>query len=96
MMRKIIVVVLALVFLVSPIAMSVARAEKSAGAAVVLSAVMPGTGEWYNNGWQGSFPFGECIVGYVCFCFQLSSIMDAANGNTDMGMRYDFWTAPIK
>jgi hypothetical protein len=89
-------VVLALVFLVSPIAMSVANAEKNTGAAAVLSSVMPGTGEWYNNGWQGSFPFGECIVGYICFFFQLSSVMDAANGNTDTGMRFNFWSAPIK
>lgn len=95
-MRKTMAVVLALVFLVSPIAMSVANAEKNTGAAAVLSSVMPGTGEWYNNGWQGSFPFGECIVGYICFFFQLSSVMDAANGNTDTGMRFNFWSAPIK
>jgi hypothetical protein len=95
-MRKIIAIVLALAFLVSPIAMNVAQAEKDPAAAAILSAVMTGTGEWYNNGWQGSFPWAECVVGYICFCFKLTSIMDAANGNTDMGMRYDFWTAPIK
>lgn len=96
-MRKFMAVVLALVFLVSPIAASVAQAEKDAGAAALLSAAMPGTGEWYNSGWQGSFPWGECVVGYICFCFQLSSVLDAANGNTDVSaMRFDFWTAPAK
>jgi hypothetical protein len=96
-MRKIIALVLAVAFLVSPIAMSVAKAEKNTGAATVLSAVMPGTGEWYNNGWQGGFPWGECVVGYICFCFKLTSMMDAANGNTDTNMmRFDFWSAPTK
>ena len=95
-MRKTIAVVLALVFLVSPIAMSVAQAEKSTAAAAILSSTMPGVGEWYNNGWQGSFPWGECVIGSICFCFRLSSVMDAANGNGDMNMRLDFWTAPIK
>lgn len=96
-MKKGIALVLALAFLVSPIAMSVAQAEKDAGAAAFLSAVMPGVGEWYNSGWQGGFPFGECVVGYICFCFQLSSVMDAANGSADTSaMRFDFWTAPIK
>jgi len=71
-------------------------APKDAGAAAILSLVMPGTGEWYNNDWKGSFPWAECIIGHICFCFQLSSALDAANGNTDTNLRLDFWSAPIK
>ncbi|MFH0909757.1 MAG: hypothetical protein V1929_13440 [bacterium] len=93
-MRKFVAVALVLVFLVAPVA-SLA-AERNTGAATVLSLVMPGTGEWYNNGWQGSFPWAECVIGHICFCFTLSSAIDAANGNTDIGLRPDFWTAPSK
>ncbi len=71
-------------------------ATKDAGAATVLSACMPGTGEWYNSDFQGAFPFVECIVGSLCFLVQFSSAFDAANGVTDSGMRFDFWTAPAK
>jgi len=95
-MKKLILVVLAFAFLCSPVLVGAVRAEKNAGAAAILSAVMPGVGEWYNGGWQGSFPWAECIVGHICFCFNLSSIMDAANGNTDQNMRFDFWSAPIR
>ncbi len=95
-MRKLVVVLLAVAFLCSPVRMSAVRAETNPGAAAVLSAVMPGSGEWYNSGWQGTFPWGECIVGYICFCFHWASVLDAANGNTDTGMRFDFWTAPAK
>lgn len=88
---------LAVVMIIAALAGSVTTASaKDAGAAALLSAVMPGTGEWYNNDWKGSFPWGECIVGHICFCVQLSSIMDAANSNTDSGLRIDFWSAPIK
>jgi len=88
---------LAVVMIIAALAGSVTSASaKDAGAATLLSAVMPGTGEWYNNDWKGSFPFAECVVGYICFCVQLSSIMDAANGNTDSGLRIDFWSAPVK
>ena len=66
------------------------------GAAAILSAVMPGAGEWYNNNWKGAFPWGECILGHICPCVQLSSIMDAANGNTDSNVRIDFWSVPVK
>jgi len=95
-MKKLIALVLVCAFICSPVVVHSARAERSAGAAAILSAVLPGAGEWYNSGWQGPFPWGECIVGAICFCFQLSSVMDAANGNTDTGMRFDFWTAPVK
>ncbi|MEI7879483.1 MAG: hypothetical protein WCI95_01290 [bacterium] len=67
-----------------------------AGAATVLSAILPGCGEWYNNGWKGSFPFVECIGGYICFCITLSSMMDAANGSADEALRIDFWSSPSK
>jgi hypothetical protein len=67
-----------------------------AGAAGLLSVIMPGAGEWYNNGWQGSFPWGECIVGHICFLVQISSVLDAVNGNADGNLRIDFWSAPAK
>lgn len=95
-MKKKIAIVMALAFLLAPLAVTAVQAEKSNGAAAVLSCVMPGAGEWYNNGWQGQFPWGECIVGYICCLFQWCSIMDAANGNSDTGMRLDFWSAPAK
>lgn len=69
---------------------------KDAGAAALLSAVMPGTGEWYNSNWNGSFPWGSCILGHICFCVQFSSIMDAANGATVPNVRIDFWSTPGK
>ena len=95
-MRKALVVLLAVAFMLSPVLVNSVRAEKNAGAATVLSLVMPGAGEWYNNGWQGSFPWGECVVGHICFCFQFASALDAANGAADTNMRFDFWTAPAK
>ena len=93
-MKKWLVVVMIMAALTGGLTAS--AASKDQGAAAILSAVMPGTGEWYNNNWQGSFPWAECIVGHLCFCFQLSSVMDAANGNTDTNMRLDFWSAPAK
>lgn len=69
---------------------------KDAGAAALLSAVLPGAGEWYNSNWQGSFPWGTCILGHICPCIGFSSILDAANGNTSPDIRIDFWTAPSK
>jgi len=73
-----------------------AAPSKDAGAAALLSLVMPGTGEWYNSNWQGDFPWATCITGHICFCIRLSSVLDAANGNTDSGMRIDFWSDPVK
>ncbi len=92
-MKKCAWVILAVVILgaVSPTA--VRASDAGAG---LLSAVLPGTGEWYNRNWRGSFPWAECVLGYVCCLVQLSSIMDAVNGNTDEGLRIDFWTAPSK
>ena len=92
-MKKVIALLVVCLVLFAVVAPTPAVAA-DAGAATVLSLVMPGTGEWYNGGFQGSFPWGECIVGYICFCFQLSSAVDAANGSTDSNMRLDFWSAP--
>jgi len=62
------------------------------GAAGLLSAVMPGAGEWYNRGFRGGFPWGECIVGYVCFLAHWSSIIDAVNGDSGENLRVNFWS----
>jgi hypothetical protein len=85
---------LAIVAIVGALAVPAMAADQ--GAAAILSAVMPGTGEWYNNNWKGAFPWGECILGHICPCVQLTSIMDAANGNTDLNLRIDFWSAPTR
>ena len=73
-----------------------AKAAPDAGGAAILSAVLPGCGEWYNRGWKGGFPLVECVLGHICCLFQLTSIMDAVNGNTDDALRIDFWSAPQK
>ena len=66
-----------------------------AGAATILSAVLPGTGEWYNSDFEGSYPFAECCVGVICPLVQISSMFDAAAGKADKDvMRIDFWVAP--
>ena len=62
--------------------------------AVILSVMFSGAGEWYNAGFQGGFPIVECILGKVCPCVGISSIVDAAAGKTDDGMRFDFWSSP--
>ena len=96
-MKKLIGVALVVIFLGMSVGAPMAHAMgKDAGAATLLSAVMPGAGEWYNRDWAGGFPWGECIIGYICCFFQLSSIMDAANGNVNESIRFDFWTAPLK
>jgi hypothetical protein len=78
--------------------MSAAPSAKAVdvGAAAVVSAVLPGCGEWYNRSWKGGFPWAECILGSICPCIHFASVMDAVNGNTDDGLRIDFWTAPSK
>jgi hypothetical protein len=62
--------------------------------AILLSFSMPGVGEWYNAGFSGGFPIWECILGEICPCVRVSSIIDAAAGKTDDGMRFDFWASP--
>ena len=67
---------------------------KDLGASAVLSAMMGGVGEWYNSDFQGGFPWAECIVGYICCFVKLASAIDAADGVTDSGMRFAFWSNP--
>jgi len=59
--------------------------------AIILSLFLPGVGEWYNSGFDGSFPLGECVVGQLCCFVQVSSVVDAAAGKSDKGLRFDFW-----
>ena len=92
-MKKVLVLFVAALLLMTPVLASVAGAADAA-VAVQLSRTMAGTGEWYNNGFRGSFPWGECIVGYICCLVQLSSMFDAAAGKTNTDMRLDFWTPP--
>lgn len=63
-------------------------------AAMLLSLSFSGAGEWYNAGFEGGFPIVECIVGYICPCVKIASIIDAAAGKTDDGLRFDFWASP--
>jgi len=95
-MKKTVALFLVVLFLLTGISVPSVRAAQDAGAAAILSAMLPGVGEWYNRGWRGSYPWGECILGYICCLVQISSVMDAANGNTDEGIRIDFWSAPVK
>lgn len=62
--------------------------------AIVLSSSLPGVGEWYNAGFSGGFPIVECLLGSICPCIHLASIIDAAAGKTDDGLRFDFWSSP--
>lgn len=69
--------------------------QKSDLTSLILSGTMPGVGEWYNSDFQGGFPIAECIVGAICPCVQLSSMIDAVAGDTSNGeLRFDFWGAP--
>jgi len=63
-------------------------------AAVILSIVMPGTGEWMNRDFEGPFPMIECCAGYLCPFFMWSSALDAAVGDRSDRFRFDFWTKP--
>lgn len=92
-MKKAIVVVMLLAVLFAP---SMGMAAKDPAAAGLLSAMLPGCGEWYNKDWNGSFPVVECAIGYICCLFQVSSVMDAVNGATSDTIRFDFWSVPGK
>ena len=97
MKRKIIafIVALALVSSVQFLApVKVTASAKDAGAAALLSAIVPGAGEWYNGNFESAFPWAECIVGHICCCMALSSIVDAANGDSSDKIRHDFWSNP--
>lgn len=63
-------------------------------AAIILSGSMPGVGEWYRAGFSGGFPILECIVGSICPCVRIASMVDAAAGKTDDAMRFNFWASP--
>ena len=92
-MKKLLCVGLVVLMSVGVFTPTVATAADP-GAAGLLSAMMPGAGEWYNRGWRGSFPWGECIIGSICFLFKFSSVVDAVYGDNSDGMRLDFWSAP--
>jgi hypothetical protein len=67
--------------------------QKSDTTALLMSVFAPGAGEWYNSDFNGNFPLGECVVGQICFCFKISSIIDATAGDATNGkMRIDFWS----
>lgn len=70
-----------------------AQAGNDDVAAIILSAAMPGAGEWYRAGFSGGFPLVECILGMICPCVHLASVIDAAAGKTDDGIRFDFWSS---
>lgn len=93
-MKKILVLALATIMLVTPVLVSAAGA-KDAGAAAVLSSYMGGAGEWYNNDFKSGFPWGECILGYICCLVRIASVVDAAAGKTNADIRLDFWSAPM-
>ena len=92
-MKKIMVLVVAVLLLVTPV-LATAQGARDSGAAAVLSGSIAGAGEWYNGGFKGAFPWGECIVGYICCLVRISSVFDAAAGKTNTDMRLDFWSAP--
>ncbi len=92
-MKKVVLILFIMALLVPCIASAV-PAQKSPAAAGLLSLMMPGTGEWYNNNWQGGFPWGECVIGKICFLFNIASVVDAVDGDSGDGMRLDFWSAP--
>lgn len=91
-MKKMVTVFALAMMLATP--MFAKPAEAREAAAGILSLVVPGSGEWYNGGFKGSFPWGECIIGKICCLVGLSSMFDAAAGKSNDGMRIDFWSAP--
>ncbi len=89
-------ITLALVFMLQVAAPTNAKAGSDKAAAALLSMIVPGAGEWYNSDFDSPFPWVECIAGYICPCIQLSSIFDAAIGDSSERMRLDFWSSPKK
>ncbi|MDH4163171.1 MAG: hypothetical protein OEW15_10850 [Nitrospirota bacterium] len=92
-MKKILVVMVAVMMVMTSVLAGAALAA-DAGAAAVLSCAIPGAGEWYNGNFKGSFPWLECIAGKICFCVAIASVFDAAAGKSSDSMRIDFWSAP--
>ena len=94
-MKKLIAVTVVCAVLFSVCAVSnVEAAEKGGAGPAVVSLFLPGVGEWMNSDFKGQYPFGECIVGSICFPFMISSVIDAAKGNEGTDLRFDFWSAP--
>ncbi len=91
---KRLVIASALLLATALVALPRARAGNDDMAAITLSSSLPGMGEWYRSGFTGSFPWIECIVGSICPCVRLASIVDAAAGKTDDRMRFAFWSSP--
>ena len=89
-------VIITLVFMFHVAVPTNVSAKSDTAAAGILSMIMPGAGEWYNDGYKRPFPWSECIVGYICFCVMFSSVVDAATGDTTEDIRADFWTIPTQ
>lgn len=62
--------------------------------AMGFSRMFSGVGEWYNRNYEGGFPWGECILGYICCFIKIASIMDAADGVDNEEWRFNFWVSP--
>jgi hypothetical protein len=92
-MKKVLLAVIVALLIVAPVA-GIAAPAKDPAAAAVLSTCLSGMGEWYNADFRGNYPWGECIVGYICPCVHISSVIDAAAGKSDTAMRLDFWSNP--
>ena len=78
----------------APVNNATAEEAKGGLTPAVFSFFIPGTGEWYNSGFDGGFPIVECLVSGFCFPFYFSSIIDAAAGVDDNEIRFDFWASP--
>ncbi len=92
-MKKVLLAVIVVLLVMAPVA-GMAASAKDPGAAAILSACLAGMGEWYNADFKTGYPWGECIVGYICPCVKIASIIDAAAGKSDTAMRIDFWSDP--
>ena len=92
-MKKFVATVVCVVALAGSFNGTVQAAEKGGAGPAIASFFLPGVGEWMNNDYKGSYPFGECLVGCICFPFMISSVIDAAKGQTDTEMRFDFWSS---
>jgi len=98
-MNKAIVMTLITALILVGVPVEPVQAAEAKRGSVVLSAIMPGTGEWLNRDFEGSFPWAECIVGCLlssicCPVVNFSSVLDAAAGDTSQAIRVDFWSKP--
>ncbi len=91
-MKKVLLAVIVVLLIAAPV--TGMAASKDPGAAAALSLCLSGMGEWYNADFKGGYPWGECIVGYICPCVHIASVIDAAAGKSDREMRLDFWSDP--